>query len=174
MKRCVAVMLFTAALLGASQASAAETRTIGVEGVGAAPIASTATSAEANAAYRQAMAAAIADGLEKAEFLAAKTGAKVEEIDLVKEGGGSIECRDADGSYAEYAGAQADFGYSQVSVVAPEASAPSGKPTTASPNPARKKHKKKKKKPKAIRAAAASCTVSAQVSLTYFMAPAPA
>lgn len=177
MKRCVAAMFVTAALLGASEAAAAvaEPNTVGVQGVARVPIAPAASSAEADAAYRQAMAAALSDGHEKAEFLAARTGRKLSEsIDQVEEDGGSIECTNPDGSYAEYTGAQADFGYPQESALAPATVAPSaGRSTSPTAKPTQNKRKRRKKKtkkaPKAQGAAAVSCTVSAQVSLVYYL-----
>lgn len=179
MRRCVGAMLVMGAMFvmsalpGASDAAAAvaEPNTVSVQGVARAPIAQGASTTEADAAYRQAMAAAIADGLEKAEFLAARTGRKLSEgIDQVQEDGGSIECTNVDGSYAEYTGAQADFGYPQESAVTPATAAPSAGTSTsrgAKPSQKKKKKRKGKKTPKARGAAAVSCTVSAEVSLVY-------
>lgn len=173
MKR-VAAMLFVAVCLGgAPEALAAEAppAAVSVEGVATVPIPQTADQAEANAAYRQGLAAAIADGHEKAEFLAISTGAKVGAIQQIIERGGSIECLlpAAVGpltEYQEYQGAEPDFGSVESSgsrfAVAPESAsstAPHGKA-----KPKHKKHKAKAKKAVAIR-----CTLSAEVGLSYML-----
>ncbi len=55
--------------------TATPVRAVSVEGVASAPIEQHASLAQADAAYRQAMAAALADGKGKAEFLASTAGA---------------------------------------------------------------------------------------------------
>src|SRR5271165_1631531 len=67
-------------MLGVAAAEAPTTtslRTVSVEGVASEPLAQGANAASATAVYRQAMAAAVADGQAKAEFLAQKVGATV-------------------------------------------------------------------------------------------------
>ena len=54
-------------------------RTVSVEGVATVPIAQNANLAAATSVYRQGMAAAVADGQSKAEFLASKAGATLGE-----------------------------------------------------------------------------------------------
>src|ERR1700751_3535302 len=94
MKRFAGIVLLVGCLSGGVTDAFAEAPplTVSVEGVASAGISKTASAVEANAAYRQGLAAAIADGLEKAEFLASRTGAKVGAIDRISEDGGSIRC----------------------------------------------------------------------------------
>jgi uncharacterized protein YggE len=158
-------------MLGIASAETATTppvRTVSVEGVGGAPIEQEANSAAADAAYRQGMAAAITDAQSKAEFLTAHAGGTVGAVQSIVEDGGGIECTSPGetNSYADYLGAQPDFGTSSVrtvGVVAPEAAA---KPTTT---PTTKVKRHKKKKAKAKKSSAASCTVTAQVSVVYLL-----
>ena len=72
------VALVAAGVLGVASAeapTASPARTVSVQGVATVPIAQSANLATATAAYRQGMAAAVADGQAKAEFLAGKAGA---------------------------------------------------------------------------------------------------
>lgn len=162
-----AALLLAASTLGVAAAEAptgtsAATPTVSVEGVSSVAIAQEANAAAANAAYRQAMAAAVADGHGKAEFLAGQAGATLAAVQSIAEEGGSVECHAADASYVEYLGEQPDFGYTTRSeVVAPEAA------STAAPGTTKKPVRKKRKKRKAKAATAAGCTVSAQVALAY-------
>jgi hypothetical protein len=171
MKSVIAATLVVAAglvvvnMLGVAAAEAPTTtplRTISVEGVATVPIGQYAKLAEATAVYREGMADAIADGQNKAEFLAVKVGATLGSVQSVAEGGGSIDCNGGEESaYAEYQGEQPDFG-SPTSSVRPvfAAKAPSvkaGKPTAKHP----KKHASAKK------ASATACTLSTQVSLVF-------
>lgn len=173
MKRFAAVLFMAACLGGASEAYATETppMTVSVEGVADVAIPQTASQAQADAAYRQALAAAITDGHEKAEFLATATGAKVGAIDQIAERGGSIACElpAEEGpltEYVQYKGAQPDFGSIEASeltyAVAPLAASVSASTKTTHP---KKKHKRKVKAKKA--AEAVRCTLSAQVGLSY-------
>jgi hypothetical protein len=75
MKRYAAVLFVVGCLGGATDAYAVEVPppTVSVKGVAHVAISQTASQAEADAAYRQGLAAAISDGHEKAEFLAAQT-----------------------------------------------------------------------------------------------------
>ncbi len=171
MKRLVAVLFAAGCLGGATQAYAAETPppAVSVEGVANVEISQTANQAEANAAYRQGLAAAIGDGHEKAEFLAVSTGAKVGPIQQILERGGSIECVAAEGpltEYQEYKGAEPDFGSVESAgsrfAVAPETASSTTPRGTSKPK--RKKHRAKAKKASAVR-----CTLSAEVGLSYLL-----
>jgi hypothetical protein len=138
-------------------------RTVSVEGVATAPVAVAASAEAAIAAYRQAMASAIADGHAKAEYLAEKTANTIGQAQSVAEGGGYIECP-AD---VEYEGAQPDFGSARGVAFAPAAaSAPAGRIKAT----ARKvKRPAKRKRHGARKSAVESCTLSTQVSLVYQM-----
>ena len=172
MKRIAAVILVAGCLAGASDAFAeAPPLTVSVEGVANVGISKVANTTEANAAYRQGLSAAIADGLGKAEFLASQTGAKVGAIDQISEEGGSIGCSlQAEtgplSEYVPYEGASPDFGSvtggNRVFAAAPQAAA---KPSHGVAT--RHKKKKRKHKPKAKKAGVASCTLSTQILLTY-------
>jgi uncharacterized protein DUF541 len=162
------VTLLAASVLGVASAEAPVTppqRTIGVEGVAQLAIGQSDSAAAATAVYRQAMAAAIADGQSKAEFLASKVGAALGSVQSVVEGGGYIGCfSDEPEQSAEYEGEQPDFGSGPTTAV-PATAAPSVAAihVTAHPKP----KKRRSKHPVAKRAGAVSCTLSAQVSLVY-------
>jgi Protein of unknown function (DUF541) len=185
--RCFPVVVFVVAcLVGASDAYATEAppasitveaqappAAVGVEGLATVPISRTASAPEANATYRQALAAAVADGLEKAEFLASKTGSKVGSIQQISEDGGSIECIvyaevGPERDYEQYEGAQPDFGSVVVRYddsVAERAAAPRD-----AVSPAVRKQHKKKHEAKAKKATATSgCTLSTQIVLSYLL-----
>lgn len=167
------VALVVASVVGVAAAetpSSASTRTVSVEGVATAPLAQGASAATATAAYRQAMAAAEADGHQKAEFLVQKVGAVLGEVQSIAEAGGSIECSGgSESGYVEYEGEEPDFG--QESGVSPTpferaASTPSTAPATQRHH--KRKHKKRVSAKRNARAASAtSCTVSARVALVY-------
>jgi hypothetical protein len=168
----VAAGLAFASTLGVASAEAPTTTTptptVSVDGVANVPIAQGANLATATAAYRQGMAAAVADGKGKAEFLASSAGATLGAVQSIVEGGGSIECRggEEESGYAEYQGEQPDFGSRPVTAVAPEAAGSArstGAPGVHKPTV---KHKKKKKAT-AKKATAVTCTLSAEVSLAY-------
>ena len=161
----VAAGLVVANMLGVAAAEAPTTttiRTVSVEGVATVPIGQYAKLAEATAVYRQGMAVAMADGQNKAEFLAIKAGATLGSVQSIAEGGGSIGCTGGEESdYVEYQGEQPDFGSPALSV-SPlrEAAAPSvkaGKPAA----------KRRKKHAAAKKASATACTLSTQVSLVF-------
>jgi hypothetical protein len=172
MKSVIAATLVVAAglvvvnMLGVAAAEAPTTtplRTVSVECVATVPIGQYAKLAEATAVYREGMADAIADGQNKAEFLATKVGSTLGSVQSVAEGGGSIGCNGGseESGYAEYQGEQPDFG-SPTSSVTPlyAAAAPSvkaGKPAV----------KRRKKHPTAKKASATACTLSTQVSLVF-------
>jgi biopolymer transport protein ExbD len=172
--------MVTAALIAASTlgVAAAESPTsattpphvVSVSGAGRAPIAQGAEQSAANAAYHQALTAAVEDGKGKAELLAADAGVTLASVQSVIEGGGSVGCTglNAEGEYVPYEGTEPDFGNGGVEGVAvPERAAASAPVVSKSP----KAKKKKKKKPKGAKAAsAAGCTVSADVSLIYAIA----
>ncbi len=172
-----ACVLVGAPATAAAAEGATNVRLVSVEGLGKVPIAALASSEEANAAYRAGMTAAIADGLNKAEFLAHTTGATLGAIQVIDEDGGYIECTEAEGAYVEYGGAQPDFGATQ-GVVTPLAAAPATSRNasgTAKTAPVQKHKKKKKKKKKGVSphasarksATAGGCTLWTQVSLSY-------
>jgi hypothetical protein len=140
--------------------TSAPLRTVSVEGVAKAPVAATASSEEAIAAYRQAMTAAITDGQAKAQFLAEKAGATLGQVQSIAEGDGYIECP----GEVEYEGAQPDFGSG--SIIDRPVSAPAAAPALEKAHKAKppaKHHKRRTAK----KSAAESCTVSTQVALVY-------
>lgn len=136
-------------------------RTVSVQGVATAPVISTASAEAATAAYRQGMAAAIADGQAKAQYLAEKSGATLGQVQSIGEGGGYIQCPEG----VEYEGAQPDFGSGgpvfEAGAVAPAAR--SGAPTVHKVAKTQHHHKRHSAK----KSAAASCTLSTQVALVY-------
>jgi hypothetical protein len=160
------VALVAAGVLGVASAeppTASPGRTVSVQGVATVPIAQGANLVTATAAYRQGMAAAVADGQAKAEFLAGKASATLGSVQGIAEGGGYIGC-----TGSEYTGEQPDFGSAgaAVSPVAPRALA------NAAPGirkPVVKYRKKKRKRPLAKHASVVSCTLSTQVSLAYLL-----
>lgn len=179
MKSCLAG-LFVGALLIAAPAAGAETiqtvDTISVVGIGRVPISPSATTAEADTVYHQALVQAAVDGSLKAHVLAEATGARVGPIEAISERGSkNVECKDAAGESASYKGATPDSGTAEATTVAVKLSAP---PTPASP--AHKAgHAKKRKTRKAIRRkthrvlartaenTAASCELGAELSLIF-------
>ncbi|MGI8558950.1 MAG: hypothetical protein ACR2ND_11705 [Solirubrobacteraceae bacterium] len=144
-------------------------RVVSVQGVGSAPVDSAATGEAATAAYRQALGSAVADGQNKASFLAGRAGGTLGPVQSIGEGGGYIDC-----GQGEYAGVQPDFGTGAQFVAA--ASAPAGAPAVTGAPVARRKQTPRKKK-KSVRRrhprrrakarAASTCTLNAQVSLSY-------
>jgi hypothetical protein len=133
-------------------------RTIAVGGVGQAPVPQSASSPAADSAYRQALAAAISDGLGKAEFLAAKVSATVGPVQSLSEQGGYITCSDGEGGYVQYEGEQPDFpGSAARPVPLPAVGAPSRGHRLVRP----------RRRAKAHRATSGSCSVRANVSLAY-------
>lgn len=160
----VANMLGVAAAEAPTTSTTAPVRTINVEGVATVPVTQGANRATATAAYREAMAAALADGQSKAEFLASKAGVTLSLVQSIAEGGGSISCTGGgeESEYIEYQGEQPDFGSTNASVSPIEtAAAPRA---TAVRKPAAKH---RKKHPTAKKASVAGCTLSTQVALAY-------
>ena len=160
--------LFVANMLGVATAEAptgTPTRTLSVQGVATVPIAQASSAAAATAVYRQGMAAAVADGQSKAEYLASKVGATPGAVQSIVESGGYIECTSSgEGEYGQYEGEQPDFGTGERPSVA---SAPA---LASAPAGAQVKHVKarhKRKRVTAKKAAAASCVLTAQVALVY-------
>jgi uncharacterized protein YggE len=154
-----AAALVAASMLGVAAAEAPTTspaRTVSVVGEGSVPIESTANAAQANAVYRQGMAAAIADGQEKAAFLAGKTGATVGAVQSITERGGDISCTSEE-QYAEYHGEQPDFPSTPTTTVPVLQGA-----ATRSP-----KARRHSTRPTAKKAAAESCTLKTAVALVY-------
>jgi hypothetical protein len=175
-----ALAIFTASMLGVASAEAPApttttvatpvpvsppVRTVSVQGIATAPIAQGSSVSSATADYRQAMAAAVSDGQNKAEFLAGKVGATLGIVQSVTEDGGSIECRGEESRYTEYEGEQPDFG-SLGSTVLPERAAAAVPPAAPASHKVTAKHRKARH-PSAKTADASTCTLSAQVSLVY-------
>jgi hypothetical protein len=157
--------LIAASMLGVASAEAptvTPTRTVNVEGVGTAPISLTATAAEANVVYRQAMGAAVTDGLSKAEVLAGKVGAALGGAQTVTEDGGDISCTSA-GEYFEYQGEQADFGTARGVVTPLEAAASAPRSAVAKPTPLTRHRRHKRAKA----ASGISCKLEATLSISY-------
>ena len=169
------VALAAVSLLGVASAEAptgsTSARTLSVEGVGTLPVGSHDSAAAATAIYREGMAKALVDGQSKAAFLAEKSGAALGAVVSIVEGGGYIECTGTDTEYAEYEGEQPDFGEgvqpSSVSVSAPAAATSPSKEESASPVSHRPKRKHKKRTVAKKSSVAASCTLTANVSLVY-------
>jgi Protein of unknown function (DUF541) len=167
----VAGGLVVANMLGVAAAEAPTTATpastVSVQGVATVPIAQYANLAAATAVYRQGMAAAIADGQSKAEFLASKAGATLGSVQSIVEDGGSIGCTDfeEESGYTEYQGEQPDFGSPDAAVSERGVAAPAA---AAAPTHLKKKKRKKTgKSPPAVKSSATACTLSAAVSLVY-------
>lgn len=155
--------LLAANMLGVASAegptTTASPRTVSVQGVAKAPLAQGASAALATESYRQAMASAVADGLGKAEFLAAKAGVALGAAQSVIENGGSISCTAGpEAEYLAYEGEQPDFPINDAVAVAPQTFASAVRHA----KPKVRKHKAKAKK-----ATAGGCAVTAQVSLVY-------
>ncbi len=183
------ISLIVAGLLGVASAEAPTTTTppptVSVQGVATEPIEQSASSATANAVYRQGMADAISDGQAKAQFLASKAGVTVGSVQSIVEGGGYIGCTSSEeSSNDEYQGAQPDFGSPGAGTSAPVFNTPHAttKATPGVRKPATRHGKKKPRKPSAKQASATAsatattnakaagattCTLSTQVSLTY-------
>jgi hypothetical protein len=152
-------------------------RTVSVEGVGTQPIAQNADAATATGVYRQAMAAAVADGQAKAEFLTGKVGAALGAAQTVTEDGGWIECNSGAGEeegWEPYRGEQPDFGSARSagqvlsSMAAPNAASPPSSSAGTVKRGSAKRHRKHRR-PVAKKATAAGCKLTAQVSLAYIM-----
>ena len=178
MKRFASALLLVGCLAAATSAHADEVPppSVAVEGVATVPISKTASSTEADNAYRQGLAAAIADGLGKAEFLAEQTAAKVGSIDQIEEAGGSVDCEayseaGSDTSGEPYEGAEPDFGSvtDDTSVGLARAPLAPAAVTQATKDHKKPKKHKKKHRPKAKKAGGVRCTLSTQVLLAYLL-----
>jgi len=164
-------------MIGVAVAEAPTTttlRTISVEGVGTQPIAQNADAATATGVYRQAMAAAVADGQAKAEFLTGKVGATLGAAQTVTEDGGNIECSSGgEEGWEPYQGEQPDFGSArsagQVLASSPATPTSAASPSTGAVKRTSTKRRRKHKHPVAKKATAPGCKLSAQVSLVYIM-----
>jgi hypothetical protein len=137
-----------------------ELHTVTVQGVAEVPISASADQAAAIVAYRAGMAAAVADGLSKAQFLAAQVGTTVDSPGVspgIVEGSGSINCP----SEVEYTGHQPDWGFGGgfIGTAVPIAAAKPVRPPAV--------HHKRRKHHVVKKAASASCMLSAGVSITY-------
>ena len=168
------VGLMAASTLGVATAEAPTTppqRTVSVQGVAEETIRQGASAATATAVYHQGIADAVTDGRGKAQLLAGKVGAVLGPATSVVEDGGYISCIASDESgYAEYQGAQPDFGSAAgsgpVSPLRAGAVAPAQKALGAPRKPAVKRHKRGRR-PTAKKATVPICTLSARVSLAY-------
>ncbi len=170
--------LVVANMIGVAVAEAPTTttlRTVSVEGVGTQPIAQNADAATATGVYRQAMAAAVADGQAKAEFLTGKVGATLGAPQTVTEDGGEIECNSGgEEGWEPYQGEQPDFGSARTagqvlsSTASPSAASSPSQGSSAVKRTSAKRHRKHKR-PVAKKATAPGCKLTAQVSLVYIM-----
>jgi hypothetical protein len=179
MKVWVACLLVVGMLVAAPEAGAEVTQTqtvdtVGVVGVGRLPMPVSATPAEADSVYHQSLVQAVADGLLKAQLLAAATGAKVGPIEAIGEDGKHIECKDSVGEVATYKGAEPDFGSAVSPIVAVEPTVPPKPATPAKPahHKARKSRTEIARKTRKIIAkkaenAATSCELTTEVALIY-------
>ncbi len=153
-------------MLGVAAAEAPTTtpaRTVNVEGIAGVPIDQAASLSQADAAYRQGMATAVEDAHGKAEFLAGKAGAGLGPVQSIVEDGGYISCSAGEEQYAEYRGEQPDFGSSVRSVAPLSASSKGLAPHARLVKP----HRRASHRSGAKASAAVSCTLHAQVSLSY-------
>lgn len=159
--------LIAAGMLGVATAEAptsTPTRTVSVQGVAIEAIDPSATAAAATAVYRQGMADAVTDGQAKAQFLASKVSATLGPVQNLVEDGGYISCA----GDVEYLGEQPDFGSPGVSLSASGVRARAVAP--ASPRVIHRsgvKRRKRHRSPAAKKANVSTCTLSAQISLSY-------
>lgn len=170
--------LVIANMIGTAVAEAPTTttlRTVSVEGIGTQPIAQNADASSATGVYRQAMAAAVADGQAKAEFLTGKVGATLGAAQTITEDGGEIECNSGgEEGWESYKGEQPDFGSARnagqvlSSSASPGAASSPSKEASAVKRLSGKRHRKHKR-PVAKKATAPGCKLTAQVSLAYIM-----
>jgi len=171
MTAAAAAALVAASMLGVATAespTAPPIRTVSVQGVANVPLAQGADAPTANAAYRAGMAAAVADGQSKAEFLAGKVGATLGAAQSVVEDGGSISCTGGEESgYVEYQGVEPDFGSSDATVSPGVLRAGAAKPTLAPSVRKPSRHKARHKTAAGKAAVGGACTLSTQVSLSY-------
>jgi hypothetical protein len=163
--------LIAVGLLGVATAEAptsAPPRTVSVQGVATESIDRAASAQAATAVYHQGMLDAVTDGQAKAQLLAGRVGATLGPIQSVVEDGGYITCSNAgEPGYAEYEGAQPDFGSPQVSAVAP-LSAPAAAPRVAvGPHKPAVRRNTPRRRRTAKKAALVGCTLSTRVSLGY-------
>ena len=162
--------LVAAGMLGVASAEAPTVtplRSVSVQGTATVGVEQGASAAVASAAYRQGMAAALADGQNKAEFLTGKTGTGLGVVQGIAEGGGYISCAGGpEGEYVEYSGEQPDFGSSPASVSPVRASRGAAPPKLGRPTV---RHRRRKA-PAVKKAAASGCTLTTQVSLVYAIA----
>ena len=118
------------------------------------------------ATYREGAAKALADAQTKASFLASHAGVTITAVQSIGEDGGYIECSSPTSEYAEYEGAQPDFGYASV----PSFGVSSGAvaPAAQSAPAKRVSHRPRiKRKPAAKKASATSCNLTAQATVVY-------
>ncbi len=153
---------------GEGPAGSTSTRYVSVQGVGVTPIGVSDNAEQADAAYREGMAKALADGQAKAAFLAEKAGVALGVAVTITEDGGGIECSGGEGetNYPQYEGEQPDFGYGRsapVGAVAPESAASTSAPSVSH----RPKARRKKRVTAHPAAVAVHCNLTADVSEVY-------
>ena len=186
MRTCLGCLFAVSMLVVAPAAGAEEVQsvnTISVVGIGYAPIPPTASRTEADVDYGQALINAVGEGFTKAEALAQAAGAKVGPIEAIGESGRhrEVQCKNAAGESAPYKGSEPDSGTALPPTIAVEPALPvrvvapvvakSVKPSTHK----KKKHRRiehKSRKVIAKKAAsgeniAATCELSAEVTLIY-------
>jgi hypothetical protein len=161
-----------ASVLGVATAEAPTTtqlRTVSVEGVASETIERAASAATATAVYHRGMLDAVTDGQGKAQLLAGRVGATLGPVQSLVEGGGYIACSNlGEPSYAEYEGAQPDFGSPVVGVGGAPVSAGTTAPrSVARPRKPAVKRGRRRTRPVAKKAVLTSCTLSARVSVVY-------
>ena len=151
---------------GEGPTGTATPRTISVQGTGTLPIGPRDDAPTATATYREGAAKALADAQTKASFLASHAGVTITAVQSIGEDGGYIECSSPTSEYAEYEGAQPDFGYASV----PSFGVSSGAvaPAAQSAPAKRVSHRPRiKRKPAAKKASATSCNLTAQATIVY-------
>ena len=166
-----ATALACAAVAAVPTMAAAETtttiHTATVDGVGEVPISAAADQAAAIAAYRAGLAAAVADALSKAQFLAGAVGTTVDSAVSpgIVEGSGYISCP----AEVEYTGHQPDWSSGGSVALAPAVSRSSASVKTTHPPTVHRKSKPKPKHKPAKKSSLATCTLAASLSITYVL-----
>ncbi len=152
---------------GEGPTGTATPRTLSVQGTGTLPIGPRDDAPTATATYREGAAKALADAQAKASFLASKAGVTVTAVQSLAEDGGYIECSSPTSEYAEYEGAQPDFGYASAPAIFGSSGAAAPAAQGAPAKRVSHRPKVKRKKPAAKKASATSCNLTAQVSVVY-------
>lgn len=156
---------------GEGPAGSTATRYVSVEGVGVVPIGASDDAEQADAAYREGMAKALADGQSKAAFLAEKAGAALGVVVTMSEDGGDIECvgESEDENYPSYQGEQPDFGFGRsvpVAAIGPESASDVAAAPKVSHRPL-PRHKKKRTTAHGAATSTERCNLTANVAEVY-------